>query len=87
MQLAERFCPMVTSGRRSIATRSEAYGVRKIWRQLRREGYDVARCTVTRLMKGIGVQGIIRGKQHRTTTPDNKAPCPLDEVNPPFRVP
>jgi len=63
------------------------YGVRKIWRQLGREGFDVARCTVARLMKGMGIQGIIRGKPHRTTIPDNKAPCPLDKVNRQFRVP
>ena len=39
------------------------YGVRKIWRQLRREGFDVARCTVARLMKVMGIQGIVRGKR------------------------
>ncbi len=38
------------------------YGVRKVWRQLDREGFDVARCTVARLMKDMGIQGIIRGK-------------------------
>ena len=62
-------------------------GVRKIWRQLRREGFDVARCTVARLMKVMGIQGIVRGKPHRTTIPDKKAPCPLDKVNRQFRVP
>jgi putative transposase len=63
------------------------YGVRKVWHQLRREGFDVARCTVARLMKDMGIQGIIRGKPHRTTIPDKKAPCPLDKVNREFRVP
>ncbi len=63
------------------------YGVRKVWRQLDREGFDVARCTVARLMKDMGIQGIIRGKPHRTTVPDKKAPCPLDKVNRQFRVP
>jgi putative transposase len=63
------------------------YGVRKVWHQLRREGFNVARCTVARLMKGMGLQGIIRGKPHRTTIPDKKAPCPLDKVNRQFRVP
>ena len=63
------------------------YGVRKIWRQLGREGFVVARCTVARLMKGMEIQGVIRGKPHRTTIPDNKAPCPLDKVNRQFRVP
>jgi putative transposase len=63
------------------------YGVRKVWRQLGREGFDVARCTVARLMKDMGIQGIIRGKPHRTTIPDKKAPCPLDKMNRQFRVP
>lgn len=63
------------------------YGVRKVWRQLQREGFDVARCTIARLMKSMGIQGIIRGKPHRTTVPDKKAPCPLDKVNRQFRVP
>ena len=40
----------------------QVYGVRKIWRQLRREGFDVARCTVARLMKAMGIHGMIRGK-------------------------
>ena len=39
------------------------YGVRKIWRQLTREGVDVARCTVARLMKAMGLQGVVRGKR------------------------
>ena len=65
----------------------QVYGVRKIWRQLRREGFDVARCTVARLMKGMGIQGIIRGKPQKTTVPDRKLPCPLDRVNRQFRVP
>jgi len=38
-------------------------------------------------MKDMGIQGIIRGKPHRTTFPDKKAPCPLDKVNREFRVP
>ena len=63
------------------------YGVRKVWRQLGREGFDVARCTVARLMKDMGLRGAIRGKPHRTTIPDRTAPCPLDKVNRQFRVP
>ena len=65
----------------------QVYGVRKVWRQLRREGLDVARCTVARLMKNMGIQGIIRGKPQKTTIPDKKLPCPLDKVNRQFRVP
>ena len=63
------------------------YGVRKVWRQMRREGFDVARCTVARLMKDLGLKGVIRGKPLRTTVPDKAAPCPLDRVNRRFRVP
>ncbi len=62
-------------------------GARKVWRQLVREGFGVARCTVARLMKDMGIQGIVRGKPHRTTIPDKKAPCPLDKVNRQFRGP
>ena len=65
----------------------QVYGARKIWRQLRREGFDVARCTVARLMKRMGIQGIIRGKPQKTTVSDKKLPCPLDKVNRQFRVP
>lgn len=63
------------------------YGVRKVWRQLRREGTDVARCTVERLMRQMGLQGIVRGKSTRTTISDRAAPCPLDRVNRQFRAP
>lgn len=73
--------------RRAFEQNWRVYGVRSVWRQLCREGFDVARCTVARLMKRMGIQGIIRGKPHRTTIPDRKAPCPLDKVNRQFRVP
>ena len=65
----------------------KVYGVRKVWHQLRREGFDVARCTVARLMKDLGLKGIIRGKKHRTTIPDKSQPCPLDKVNRQFKAP
>ncbi len=63
------------------------YGVRKVWRQMRREGFDIARCTVARLMKQMGIEGIVRSKKVRTTIPDRAAPCPLDRVNRQFRTP
>ena len=63
------------------------YGVRKVWRQLQREGFDVARCTVGRLMRAMGLKGIIRGKPLRTTVSDKAAPCPLDHVNRQFHAP
>lgn len=56
------------------------YGVRKVWRQLKREGYQVARCTVERLMGEPGLHGVVRGKVVKTTISD-KRPCPLDKVN------
>ena len=62
------------------------YGARKVWHQLRREGQSVARCTVERLMKSMGLQGVIRGKVVRTTLSDKAAPCPLDKVNRQFRA-
>ncbi len=63
------------------------YGVRKVWRQMRREGFDVARCTVARLMKNIGIEGVVRGKKPKTTIPDKALPCPLDKVNRQFHAP
>ena len=57
------------------------YGVRKVWRQLAREGIKAARCTVARLMRSMGIQGVVRGRKVRTTVPDPAAACPLDHVN------
>ena len=64
----------------------QVYGVKKVWRQLAREGVLVARCTVERLMRKLGLCGVRRGKVIRTTNGDAKAPCPLDRVNPQFRA-
>lgn len=72
---------------RVFAENYEVYGVRKVWRQMKREGYGVARCTVERLMLSLGLQGVIRGKPVRTTVSDKAAPCPLDHVNRQFRAP
>jgi putative transposase len=83
--------------RRDVALRGEVrrvweenfgvYGVRKVWRQLGREGVCVARCTVARLMRQMGLHGIVRGKSVRTTISDKAAPCPLDRVNRDFKAP
>lgn len=73
--------------RRVFEENFRVYGVRKVWRQLRREGFDVARCTVARLMRAMGLAGVIRGKPVRTTVSDKGAPCPLDRVNRQFRAP
>lgn len=65
----------------------QVYGVRKVWRQLQREGFDTARRTVVRLMKAMGLQGILRDKPIKTTFPDKSAPSPLDRVNRQFKAP
>ena len=54
---------------------------------MKREGFDVARCTIERLMKDIGIQGVRRGKKMRTTVPDKSVPCPRDKVNRNFHAP
>ena len=64
----------------------QVYGVDKLWKQLNREGIRVARCTVERLMKRLGLQGVRRGKVVRTTISDKAAPCPLDRVNRQFKA-
>ena len=57
------------------------YGARKVWHALCREGRDIARCTVERLVKAMGLQGVVRGKKVITTNPDTSQPCPNDRVN------
>ncbi len=64
----------------------QVYGADKVWKQLGREGMTVARCTVERLMRRLGLHGVVRGKVVRTTVSDGKAPCPLDRVNRQFRA-
>jgi putative transposase len=57
------------------------YGAKKVWRQLKREKVEVARCTVERLMRQKGLRGAVRGRVPRTTVPADKAERPLDLVN------
>jgi len=64
----------------------QVYGADKVWRQMNREGLEVARCTVERLMKRLGLAGARRGKVVRTTIADKAVPCPLDRVNRQFRA-
>ena len=97
--VAQRLDPLRLSARarRDLALKPEiarvfaenfaVYGVRKVWRQMNREGFAVARCTVKRLMRDIGLAGVIRGKPMRTTISDKTAPCPLDHVNRQFHAP
>jgi putative transposase len=56
------------------------YGVRKVWRQLTREGVAVARCTVARLMRQLGLAGAVRGRKLKTTIPDEATARPIDLV-------
>jgi putative transposase len=59
----------------------EVYGVRKVWQQLRREGERVARCTAARLMRELGLRGVVRGGRVRTTRPtEDPAAVPQDLV-------
>ena len=98
-QVAQRRAPELASARtrrdnllkaeirRVHAEHFGVYGVRKVWHQLRREGLVVARCTVARLMRALGLRGVVRGKETRTTMPDKGAPCPADKVNRQFHAP
>ena len=62
------------------------YGVRKVWRQLRREGRDVARCTVARLMREMGLQDAVSGRRFKTTKPDSSGARPMDLVERDFNA-
>lgn len=64
----------------------QVYGAQKVWKQLQREGIAVARCTVERLMRQLGLRGIRRGKGVRTTIPDTSAQQPQDRVNRQFKA-
>ena len=72
--------------RRVFDENFQVYGIRKVWRQMKREGFDIARCTVARLMKAMGLKGVIRGKRIRTTIPDEQAYRPLDLVKRQFKA-
>ena len=56
------------------------YGARKVWRQMNREGIRVARCTVERLMRGLGLAGAVRGRKFKTTIADETTARPADLV-------
>jgi len=65
----------------------QVYGAEKVWRQLRREGVDVARCTVERLMKALGLRGAVRGRAFKVTTEADPALArPADLVRRDFRA-
>ncbi|GBR25965.1 transposase [Komagataeibacter nataicola NRIC 0616] len=62
------------------------YGARKVWHSLQREGRQVARCTVERLMRQMGLKGVAWGRKVITTRPDTPRPCPDDRVNRQFQA-
>jgi putative transposase len=64
----------------------KVYGVRKTSRQLRREGVDVARCTVARIMAGMGLRGVVQGNDIKTSFSETSMPCPRDKVKRRFRA-
>jgi transposase InsO family protein len=59
----------------------QVYGARKVWRQLNREGIQVARCTVERLMRAMGLEGAVRGRKVKTTIAAESADRPADLVS------
>ncbi len=84
---AQRDATLRIEIRRVYEENFRVYGVRKVWRQLLREGIAVARCTVARLMRRMGLQGVVRGKTVRTTISKAAALCPLDRINRQFDLP
>lgn len=83
---AQRDDTLVPQIERVWQANMRVYGADKVWKQMNREGVEIARCTVERLMKRLGLQGVRRGKVVRTTISDMKAPCPLDRVNRVFKA-
>jgi putative transposase len=83
---AQRDAALVTHIERVWQANLRVYGADKVWMQMRREGIAVARCTVERLMRRLGLRGVIRGKVVRTTISDHKTACPLDRVNRQFQA-
>lgn len=78
---ARRDEALITEIQRVYDDNKQAYGARKVWHQLHRDHFDVARCTVERLMRHMGLQGVVRGKTVKTTVSDTATPCPHDQVN------
>ncbi|WP_418236086.1 IS3 family transposase [Diaphorobacter nitroreducens] len=83
---AQRDDVLVPEIQRVWQANMQVYGADKVWRQLTREGVTVARCTVERLMRRLGLRGVMCGKVVRTTIGDARAPCPLDRVNRQFHA-
>jgi transposase InsO family protein len=84
---ALRDAQLMTEIKRAYEASRRRYGPRKVWRQLRREGISVARCTVERLMRAEGLAGVVRGKRVFTTQSDETAERPTDLVERDFTAP
>jgi transposase InsO family protein len=83
-QRDEGLCPHV---RRVWDENKQVYGPRKVWKQMKREQHTVARCTVERLMRRLGLRGVRRGGYKPVTTvPDSSQDRPGDLVNRDFRA-
>ncbi len=78
---ARRDLVLAAEIRRVFEANFRVYGVRKVWRQLGREGIAAARRTVARLMRQIGIQGVVRGREVRTTVSNPAVAYTLDRVN------
>jgi putative transposase len=83
---SRRDADLKTAIRRVWEANSCVYGLRKLWRALKREGISVARCTVERLMKEMKIQGALRGKKVITTNPDASSASPDDKVKRNFKA-
>lgn len=79
-QRAKRDAQISQEIKRVYEANYSVYGARKVWRQLLREGFSVARCTVERLMKMMGLRGVLRGKVIRTTI-SRKTAAAADRVH------
>jgi putative transposase len=82
----QRDVALLPQVRRAWDENQQVYGAKKVWKQLQRERWVVARCTVERLMRQLGIRGVVRGKAVRTTMPDPARRCPLDRVNRQFKA-
>jgi transposase InsO family protein len=83
---AQRDETLIADIERVWQANKQVYGADKVWKQMKREGFCIARCTVERLMKRLVLQGARRGKVVRTTISDRKAPCPQDWVKRQFKA-
>jgi len=77
---AQREAALRPESTRVLQANRRVYGAKKVWKQLRREGHRVARCTVARLMRTAGLRGVVRGRRVRTTLPEPLADRPQDLV-------